>query len=256
MTSLTRNTDLLRVEVAKHIAADAVIQGRYWDGERGCFIGCLSHSPDPTLAVERFGLTLPLLRIAESIFERLPADQAKAFFAALPDAVGCDGKDLSRVHWQFLAAELRALPDVPASVQAAIDPVIDGIDRLARGEEWNRPAADAAYAAAYAATDAARAAAYAADAAARAARAADAAAYSATDAARAARAARAAACAADAAADAATDAARAACAARAAARAAYSATDAARAARAAAYAALRRQRDTLLPLISNAPIKA
>ena len=105
MNGITRNIDQMAAEVAEHIAQDRVIQGDYWDGEsgRGCFIGCLGHSANPAVAAERFGLTLPILRIAEGIFETLPADEARSFFAAFPGAVGVDGRDLSRVHWTFLA---------------------------------------------------------------------------------------------------------------------------------------------------------
>ena len=164
--TLTRNTELLRVEVAAHIKADALRRGTYWDGRHGCFIGCLTHSNDPKPAFERFGLPEAVLRIAENIFEALPDDEGKAFFAALPEAVGCDGKDLSRVHWAFLAAELRALPVVSATIQAVIDPVIDGMNLLAQGGNWPDAAARAAFAAARAAAAyAADAAAYAADAA-------------------------------------------------------------------------------------------
>jgi hypothetical protein len=262
---LTKNTEQLRIEVRDHLAADAVVRGRYWEDGKGCFIGCLAHSDDPELAFERFGLPIAVLRIAEGIFEALPDDEGRAFFAALPDAVGRDGKDLSRVHWAFLASELRALPKVSADLQAVIDPVIAGMDILSIGGVWDK---DAAYAyaaaadaaadaaaraarAAYAAADAAYAAAYAADAGAYAdAYAADAAAYAADAADAAARAA-------DAADDAARAAARAAYVAGAyadAARATYADADAARAAAyAAARAAVRlRQRDTLLRLISEA----
>jgi hypothetical protein len=109
------------------------------------------------------------LRVAKSIFEGLPDADGKAFFAALPYAVARDGKDLSRVVWAFLAAELRALPKVTDGLQAVIDPVIAGMDLLANGNEWpearsaaNRAAAiyaSAAYAAAHAAYAAANAAA-------------------------------------------------------------------------------------------------
>jgi hypothetical protein len=144
------------------------------------------------------------MRIAENIFEALPDDEGKVFFAALPDAVGCDGKDLSRVHWAFLASELRLLPQ-----QNCIDTVLAGINFLAAGKEW--PAAFATWIAARAAADAA-------------------------DATDAARAAAVAACAAADAADA---------------TAAYAAAYASYA----AYAAARiRQRDTLLRLISEAPM--
>jgi len=35
----TINFSDLKAEVAAHIAADAVVQGTYWDGARGGFIG-------------------------------------------------------------------------------------------------------------------------------------------------------------------------------------------------------------------------
>jgi hypothetical protein len=160
MTNLTRNTDQLFAEVAEHVAQDRIIQGTYGEytenGFRGCFLGCLAHpkngdddfndSSDAVRhVIERFNFTEPLLRIAEDIFEALPADEARQFFADFPAAVGTDGKDLSLVHWQFLATDLRALPPVPADVQVVIDPVIAGMDLLANGQEW--PEAEAAEAA-------------------------------------------------------------------------------------------------------------
>ena len=154
--TLTKNTEILRAEVAAHIRADALVRGSYWRpsenavGGHGCFISCLTHSSDPAPAFERFGLPVAVLRIAENIYEDLPDDEGTAFFAALPDAVGRDGKDLSRVHWGFLAAELRAMPQKTDAAQAVIDPVIDGMDLLFSGQQWTadraaaRAAADAA----------------------------------------------------------------------------------------------------------------
>ena len=231
MTILTKNTGKLRSEVAAHVAADSIIQGDYWDDESkcGCFIGCLAKGNDPASNEATYGLPVMLQRIAERIFEALPVNEAKAFFAALPDSVGCDGKDLSKVGWQFLSAELRSLPEQSAVIQAVIDPVITGIDLLASGQKW--PAADAA--------DAALAADVAADAAAHAALAA---------ALAAAHAAHAAALAADVAAHAAAHAAWAA---------ACSAEDTATAATAAGAdwsAARLRQRSLLLRLIFEAPV--
>ena len=51
---------------------------------------------------------------------------------------GVTAKDLSRVPWQFLAAELRALPTVEDEIQAVIDPVIAGLQLLTEGKEWKR----------------------------------------------------------------------------------------------------------------------
>ena len=149
MTILTRNHATLALEVKAHIEADSLVRGEYWNGSKGCFIGCLTHSSDPKPAFERFGLPEPLMRIAEEIFEGLPDNEGRAFFAALPDAVGCDGKDLSRVHWAFLATELRTLPQLDL-----VDTVISGMDLLAVGKEWSVDAAYSAYTATRAAADA------------------------------------------------------------------------------------------------------
>lgn len=223
--TLTRNTDKLRREVAAHVAADSITQRIYWDEEnsRGCFIGCLAKCDNPLINEATYGLPVMLQRIAESIFEGLPADDAKVFFAVLPDAVRCDGKDLTKVGWQFLAAELRSLPAQPAEIQAVIDPVIVGMDLLASGQKWS---ADAARAAAADAADAAWAPAAAADAAYRAAwaAAADVADWAASRAAWVT------------------------------ARAADAAVDAVDAVDAAAAGARLRQRDLLLRLISEAPV--
>lgn len=149
MTILTKNTDQLRHEVAEHVAQDQVVHGCYWDEPslKGCFIGCLSHSPDPRIAELRFGIPVLVLRIAENIFERLPAAPARQFFAALPEAVACDGKDLSRVVWSFLAADLRALPPQTGTAQQTVDQVIAGMDLLANGQPW--PALETTFAAYY-----------------------------------------------------------------------------------------------------------
>ena len=167
---LTKNFHQLQTEVQRHVAADQVAQRSY----KTCFIGCLANKEDsPEFIESEYGIPSAVSRIAESIFEGLPSDEAAAFFAALPAAVESDGKDLSRVVWQFLAAELRSLPPVTPGVQEVINPVIDGMDLLAQGKEWPKEDAEAAgWAAASAAGWAARAAARAARAAARAARAA------------------------------------------------------------------------------------
>ena len=144
--TLTHNHAQLTATVAEHIAADAVIQGTYWNAEtqRGCFIGCLAHSSSAAALEAAYGIPVMLTRIAESIFEALPADEAQDFFAAFPAAVGRDGKDLSRVSWQFLAQILRELPPQSPAAQNATDTVIAGLDLLANGQPWPAAAACAA----------------------------------------------------------------------------------------------------------------
>lgn len=135
---LTKNFNLLRQRVKEHIASDSLIQKEYWNSfsHKGCFIGCLAHSEYPEDNEETYGLPVEVQRLAESIFEKLPLTDAKAFFAAFPDAVECDGKDLSKVHWRFMASELRSIPPQTAKIQGYVDRVIWGMDLLASGKEW------------------------------------------------------------------------------------------------------------------------
>ena len=138
----TQNIDLMTAEIDAHRAADLLMQGSYYDPEtgRGCFIGCLTHGNDTAVIADRFGVPEPLTRSLESIFECLPALEAAEFFSAIPRAIGKDGRDLTRVHWAFLADLLRHLPDTQA--RDVVADVTAGMDLLAAGKDW--PGAKAA----------------------------------------------------------------------------------------------------------------
>jgi hypothetical protein len=130
---LTKNFQRLQIEVLRHVEADRVKQGNY----KTDFIGCLAMQEDDPEYIEwEYGIPLMVSSISDSIFDGLSPSEAASFFAALPDAIKTDGKDLTRVGWQFLAAELRALPTVLAETQAVVAPVIAGMDRLANGLGW------------------------------------------------------------------------------------------------------------------------
>ena len=144
---LTRNFRELESVVAYHVKEDKVAQGSY----ETCHIGCLAKGEDdPDYIKTEYGIPVIITRIQETIFENLEPNEAVKFFASFPSAVACDGKDLTGVGWQFLASELRNLPEVESDIQAVIDPIIKGLDLLAAGKPW--PEADVAY---YAAFDAA-----------------------------------------------------------------------------------------------------
>jgi hypothetical protein len=136
--SITKNTETLKLEVQQHIAADAVIHGIYWNNDNysGCFMGRRIHPDNLCTDLERFGLTECLMCIADAIFSKLPKEEARQFFADFLDAIAIDGKDLSLVHWKFLAETLRGLPPQVAKIQSIIDPVIKGMDLLASGGVW------------------------------------------------------------------------------------------------------------------------
>ena len=163
----------ITAQMTHHYMADQVVQGTYAKGAgdtfRGCFIGCIAHS-DNVAEVERLtGLPPMLTRIAESIFEGLPADEARQFFADMRDCMARNiGKDVSLVAWQFLHSIVKRALDRPESevVREACQPALDVLSAKARGEVISTQAA--ADAAADAAANAAADAADAADAAARA----------------------------------------------------------------------------------------
>ncbi|MCA0211415.1 MAG: hypothetical protein LCH74_20340 [Proteobacteria bacterium] len=192
----------LHAQVDAHVAADAVVGGRYGETDRagkftGCFIGCAVHShavltntvgegvkyDDDRAVAASFGFPPPLTRICENIFEGLPRAEQPGFFKAATKAAKL-GADLSLVHWRFLdwvvtdALAKYGTDDVRKGCEAAVALIKD----LANGKTVTSEQADAAAADA-AAAYAARAAAYAAAAARAAAYAAAAYAYAAADAA-------------------------------------------------------------------------
>ena len=140
---LTTNIELMKSEAARHVSTDLLVQGNY----ETCFIGCHGNGSNaPELLTEQYGLPLPVIRIAENIFEALPRQAAIGFHLGLPEAIDVDGKDLSQVVWQFFGQTLRDMPEQEHSIQAYIDPVIAGMELLTSGEEW--PEAEAVLAAA------------------------------------------------------------------------------------------------------------
>ena len=147
---------IIRAQVDAHTAADEIVQGRYWENGKGCFIGCLAHGADIGRVQELTGFPFMLTRIAENIFEWLDNETAKGFPQAVI-AAPFVGADLSLVSWQFLhwcvSDALHQYAD--AATQAACAPAVQVLADKARGvpvtADGAARAANAAYATAYAA---------------------------------------------------------------------------------------------------------
>jgi len=86
-----------------HQNADRLIQGTWWNGEQGCFFGCVTHSSFfdvlPTAAKEMH-LPFWLVCLAERVFEGLPKEEALVFPVQLCKAIPCD-VDISSVGLHF-----------------------------------------------------------------------------------------------------------------------------------------------------------
>ena len=170
------------VEVMEgHRGADRIVQGQYWDGGRGCAVGCglhtvraltgldLAHSDHAALAAQ-VGVPEVLEHLQDRIFEGLPIELAREwplrFARAIPD-----GADLSGVWSKFAVAILRNLPPTPdyPDVTAAVARVAAGWETgwtddgpSARSAAWSAAesaARSAAESAAWSAAESARSAA-------------------------------------------------------------------------------------------------
>ena len=81
-----------------------------------------------------------LTEIVESISGDLSKVEQQAYYSTVITA--SKNKDLSTVYWAFLGSELRFLPKrVPKDIQALIDQLIAGVDRIAAGKEWHEATA-------------------------------------------------------------------------------------------------------------------
>ena len=177
-------------QVRAHEAADEVVKGRYWEGGKGCAVGCTVHSGEHGAYETEMGIPRMLARLEDRIFEGMSNEEAMRFPARFILAIR-PGADLSLVSWRFLhwLVEDVVTRHGTDNVKAATVDAIDVLRRRVAGElvgsvEANSAAQTARNAVAADAADAAYAAADAAYVAYAAAYAADAAAYAAADAAR------------------------------------------------------------------------
>jgi hypothetical protein len=110
---LDRETFLREMALHCDCAVDRLVQGSYWDGSRGCAIGCSLETVRAKLgmreidhgshaALEAYlGIPRQLARLEDVIFEGLPAGEARDWPLQFGSSIR-QGADLSRV-WNELA---------------------------------------------------------------------------------------------------------------------------------------------------------
>lgn len=86
--------------VKAHEKADEIIQGRYWEGGKGCAVGCTIHGSDHSKFETELGIPMELAYLQDALFEALPPAEAKTFPAEFLGAIKT-GADLSRVYDKF-----------------------------------------------------------------------------------------------------------------------------------------------------------
>lgn len=85
-----------------HYAADEIIKGQYWEGGKGCAVGCTIHSNQHDAYELELGLPEWLARLEDTLFEGLENDKAKEFPRQFLDAIPV-GANLESVKWKFCA---------------------------------------------------------------------------------------------------------------------------------------------------------
>ena len=88
-------------QLVTHRAADRLVKGKYWEGGKGCAVGCTIHSSNHMEYESRFGIPVMLAQLEDCIFEGLPNDKAMEWPVRFMSAIK-PGADLSLVGWKFL----------------------------------------------------------------------------------------------------------------------------------------------------------
>lgn len=118
-----------RVEM--HYKADEIIKGKYWEGGKGCCVGCIveqCNNPHQKMQ-ELIGTPLWLNYLVDRIFENLPNGKAKEFPLQLIRAIPV-GKNIDVIYHKFYAWLLEDVkqyvnPQYDKGVLDAINKVID-----------------------------------------------------------------------------------------------------------------------------------
>jgi hypothetical protein len=87
--------------VVAHAAADEITKGQYWEGGKGCAVGCTIHGSSHEDYERELGIPQMLAWLEDVIFEGLPNRLAKTWPERFLSSIS-PGRDLSRVGWQFL----------------------------------------------------------------------------------------------------------------------------------------------------------
>jgi len=90
-------------EISEHQRLDNYTQRLYWNGKKGCLIGCLAKENDDDqhkYLEDVYNIPKEILYLADSIFEGITVEQSKKWPMQFCSAIKT-GQDLSRVRSKF-----------------------------------------------------------------------------------------------------------------------------------------------------------
>lgn len=128
--------DALIAQIHQHRIKDQLVKGIYWEGGKGCAIGCSLHASYHPIGELRYGIPITLWYLDDSIFENLPNGEAMLWPERFAAAF-IPGRDYSIVEWRFLHWLLSTNDVMPkANYTGAKDILrisIELLDKLANG---------------------------------------------------------------------------------------------------------------------------
>jgi hypothetical protein len=128
----TGQRDLVIARIASHRAADEIIQGEGWDGERGCAVGCSLDHYCHTEYVAVLGVPPQIAHLVDAIHEGLPRDLALDWPGRVAAALA-EGADTTHAWTRFSIRLLRK--ECPSSSGAAVASLYE---RRLAGDEPSR----------------------------------------------------------------------------------------------------------------------
>jgi len=145
--------------VRAHAKADEIIKGQYWEGGKGCAVGCTIHGSNHVAYENELGLPQWLAYLEDSIFEGLPNEEAMTFPEEFLSSINV-GSDLTLVynkfmHWLLVDPVNGVLKYTDESGAVAIKSVAELHCAVIEGQVVTAATSDAASDAAWAAARAA-----------------------------------------------------------------------------------------------------
>ncbi len=87
--------------VRAHREADEIKHGFYWQGGKGCAVGCTIHGSKHSRYETELGIPRQLAWLKDGIFKALPSDAAKLWPEQFLEAIPV-GANLIVAYWQFM----------------------------------------------------------------------------------------------------------------------------------------------------------
>jgi hypothetical protein len=117
--------------VRAHRKADQIMKGRYWEGGKGCAVGCTIHSAVHDAYEQELGIPTVLACLEDGLFENMANKDAMEFPERFLSAIPV-GADLSLVfaklvvwEWEDPQHGLKAIPEVASDAE-----LVDCCERL------------------------------------------------------------------------------------------------------------------------------